>query len=185
LKWDGDMVLTETGVLALQDVAWQVGRLQRVVGVPRYPLFVANERTAYLDVWIRNRELFGWPNQPGYEHCKSFEWELLSYPLEQPTLMLPDWSCVELKHLDVDELAHWSPDDFTASTRTTRKQREVDVFRALAEGTSLPGLLEVTAPEGTHVIDYVRDTWIPREKPRLRQLHKEVRAEMPPRQRVT
>jgi glycosyltransferase involved in cell wall biosynthesis len=181
LKWDGDMVLTESGVLALQDLAWQVERLQRVVAMPRYPLYVADERTAHLDVWVRNREFWAWPNQQGYEHCKSFEWELLSYPLDQPTLTLPDWTCFELKHLDVDEFAHWSPDDFSASGRTSRKQREMEVFAALAEGTSLPGLVEIKAPDGTHVIDYVRDTWIPQEKPHLRQLHKEVRAATPPR----
>ena len=176
LKWDGDMVLTETGVHALNDLAWQVERSQLVVAMPRYPLYVADERTAYLDVWVRNREFWAWPNRSGYEHSKSFEWELLSYPLDRPTVSLPDWSCVELKHLDVDEFAHWSDDDFSATSRTSRKLREREVFAALANGTELAGLVRIDAADGRHVVDYVREAWLPQEKPQLRRLHREVRA---------
>ena len=62
------------------------------------------------------------------------EWELPLFPPKVATVTLPDFSCVELKHLDADEFAHWSPTDFTASPRTARKRREWEVFGALATG---------------------------------------------------
>ena len=176
LKWDGDMVLTETGVNALRDLAWQVETGEFVVKMPRYPLYVVDEATAYLDACVANREYWAWPNRRGYEHAKAFEWELSTWPLPGRDLMLPDWSCVELKHLDVDEFAHWSQSDFTATGRTSRKLRESQVFEALARGGDLPaGLVRVDSPDGRPVIDYVRADWLPREKPRLTELHQRLR----------
>jgi hypothetical protein len=176
LKWDGDMVLTETGVDALRDAAWQTETGDFMIAMPRYPLYVADSATAYLDVSVSNREFWGWPNRRGFEHAKAFEWELMTYPEQTGKLALPDWSCIELKHLDVDEFSNWSQEDFTASRRTARKNRELKVFRAVAEHAALPhGVLRIDSPDGRDVVEYVRSVWIPREKPSLSRLHEKAR----------
>lgn len=183
-KWDGDMVLTDRGVRALQDLAWQLENGRYIVTMPRYPLYVADARTAFLDVWVANRERWGWPNARGFEHVKAFEWELLSFPDGTPEVTMPDWSCVELKHLDTDEFANWSETDLGAASRTSRKKREVEVFRALADGSAPPfGVVRVDAPDGMHVIDYVRAQWIPQRSSELSRLHREARGRLTPRGR--
>jgi hypothetical protein len=162
LKWDGDMVLTDNAVAVLRDLAWQLEASEAIVKVPRYPLYVADARRAYLDTGLRNCEPWGWPNRPGYRFAKAIDWEL---PLWGPTvtsLTLPDWACVELKHLDADEFAHWSATDFETSARTRRKQRELAVFRALTTGAEPPsGVVVIDAPDERHVVDFVRESWLP------------------------
>jgi hypothetical protein len=162
LKWDGDMVLTDAAVAALRDLAWQLEAAEMVIKVPRYPLYVADDRLAFIDVGMRNCEAWGWPNRPGYRFVKALDWELPLWGGEPGTVVLPDWSCVELKHLDADEFAHWSHTDFEASARTQRKRREWDVFRTLRADTDLPlGVEAIEAPPGSHVIAHVRETWLP------------------------
>jgi hypothetical protein len=161
LKWDGDMVLTETAVKALRDLAWQLEASQVVVKIPRYPLYLADDRHAFLDLGLTNCEPWAWPNRPGYSFVKAMEWELPMWPLDLRSLTLPTWSCIELKHLDADEFAHWSHTDFDA-TRTQRKRREWEVFHALADGGEPPAnVVPMEAPDGVHVIEYVRSTWMP------------------------
>ena len=163
LKWDGDMVLTDAAVGALRDLSWQLEASELVVKVPRHPLYVAGERRAFVDTLLRNCEPWGWPNGPGYRFAKAIDWELPIWAADTPTLTLPDWGCVELKHLDADEFGHWSHADFDASARTRRKLREWEVFRALADGAEPPeGVVAVDAPAGVHVIEYVRARWLPR-----------------------
>jgi hypothetical protein len=172
LKWDGDMVLTEVAVNALRDLAWQVEAREAIVRMPRYPLYVADEQRAFLDIGLSNREAWAWPNRPGYSFVKALEWEL---PLwaggtgsDVMSLMLPDWSCLELKHLDADEFDHWSASDFDTTGRTQRKRREWQVFHALADGGEPPrDVFPVEAPAGVHVVDYVRDTWLLAKAPEL------------------
>ncbi len=162
LKWDGDMVLTATAVGALRDLVWQLQGSAAVVKIPRYPLYVADERHAFLDIGLSNCEPWAWPNRPGYSFVKAMEWEQPVLPTDIPRIVLPEWSCVELKFLDVDEFDHWSATNFDASRRTQRKRREWEVFRSLADGGDPPGdVVAVEAPEGVHVIDYVRSTWLP------------------------
>lgn len=162
LKWDGDMVLTDTAVNALRDLAWQLEAARAVVKIPRYPLYVAGERRAFLDTGLRNCEPWAWPNRPGFSFVKALDWELPLWGADIATLTLADWGCVELKQLDADEFAHWSPTDFEASARTRRKRREWEVFHALvAGGTPPPGVVAIEAPPGRHVIEHVRSTWLP------------------------
>ena len=163
LKWDGDMVLSESATSALRDLAWQLEAAEVVVKVPRYPLYLADDRRAFVDTSLRNCEPWGWPNGPGYSFAKAMDWELPIWAPDTPTLTLPDWGCVELKRLDADEFGHWSSTDFDASARTSRKRREWEVFRALAGGAEPPeGVVAVEAPAGVHVIDHVRTSWLPR-----------------------
>jgi hypothetical protein len=162
LKWDGDMVLTDSAANVLRDLGWQLEAAEVVVKIPRYPLYVADDRRAFLDVGLSNREPWAWPNRPGYSFVKAMEWELPLWSDDVATMMLPDWSCLELKHLTDDEFAHWSPTDFEASGRTQRKRREWQVFHALVDGAEPPDhVVPVEAPEGVHVIDYARSTWLP------------------------
>jgi hypothetical protein len=163
LKWDGDMVLTDRGVAALRDLAWQLEAAERVVKVPRMPLYVLDERTGFLDVGLHNVEPWGWPNRPGYRFVKAMDWELPLWGTANPgKVVLPDWCCVELKHLDADEFAHWSTTDFARSERQYRKQREWEVFRALRDGTTPPpDVHRIDAPDDVHVVDHVRETWLP------------------------
>jgi hypothetical protein len=173
LKWDGDMVLTDAAVQALRDLSWQLEAIEAVVKIPRYPFYIADERHGFVDLGLRNNEPWGWPNLPGYSFVKALDWELPLWPRDYTVLSLPSYSCVELKHLDADEFAHWSPTDFEASSRTQRKRREWEVFNVLASGGECPsGVIPVEAPEGEHVIDYVRTTWLPeraKQPPRLGQ----------------
>jgi hypothetical protein len=161
LKWDGDMALAEPAVLALRDLAWQLEATEALVRVPRIALYVASDRLGYVDTGIRNCEAWAWPNRPGYSFVKALEWELPMFPPDLETVTLPDYSCVELKFLDGEEFAHWSPTNFDASPRTARKRREQQVFRALAAGDAPPlGVVAVRAPRGTHVIEHVRRVWL-------------------------
>jgi hypothetical protein len=164
LKWDADMVLTDVGVDALRDLAWQLEAFDAVVKIPRYPLYVADQRHAFLDLGLANCEAWGWPNRPGYSFVKAMEWEQPLLPPDVPRVVLPDWSCIELKHLDAEEFAHWSDTDFHQTARTQRKRREWEVFHALAEGGEPPtDLVAVEAPADRHVIEYVRSTWLPQQ----------------------
>ena len=164
LKWDADMVLTDAAVNVLRDLAWQLEAFLAVVKIPRYPLYIADDRRAFLDIGLYNCEPWAWPNRPGYSFVKAMEWEQPLWPADLPLMVLPDWSCLELKRLDADEFAHWSHSDFGTSARTRRKQREWQVFHALADGAEPPSeVLTVEAPEGQHVVDYVRSIWM-REK---------------------
>jgi hypothetical protein len=175
LKWDGDMLLTDTGIAALQDLSWQLEAVERVVTMVRYPLYVADGQTAFLDLSVVNREPWAWPNKADFTHTKAFEWELPRWPAEVETISMPDWSCLELKHLDADEFSHWSHDDFDTSSRTLRKKRERAVFRALADRQDPPlGVIRVDAPAGRHVIEYVRGEWVPQQRDELIRLHRRV-----------
>jgi len=162
LKWDADMVLTDTAAGVLRDLAWQLEADEVVVKIPRYPLYVVDERRAFLDVGMSNTEPWAWPNRPGYSFVKAMEWEQPLWPATLPTLVLPDWSCIELKRLDADEFSHWSHTDFGQSARTRRKRREWEVFNSLAHGADAPeDVISVEAPKGVHVIEHVRSTLLP------------------------
>jgi hypothetical protein len=162
LKWDADMVLTDTAVRVLQDLAWELEAVETIVKIPRYPLYIADDRRAFLDLGMWNCEPWAWPNRDGYTFVKALEWEQPLWPASTPVLTLPDWSCVELKHLDADEFAHWSATDFDGSARTRRKRREWQVFNTLAGGEPPPReVVEIEAPEGANVVDYVRSEWLP------------------------
>ena len=162
LKWDADMVLTEAGTHALRDLDWQLEAADAVVKIPRYPLYVADERRAFLDLGLANCEAWAWPNRPGYSFVKALEWEQPVLPPDVARIVMPDWSCIELKHLDADEFDHWSDTRFDLTARTRRKLREWEMFRALADGdATAEDLIPAEAPEGQHVIEYVRSTWLP------------------------
>jgi hypothetical protein len=180
LKWDGDMVLTDAAVAALRDLAWQLEAAEMIVKVPRYPLYLADDRLAFIDVAMRNCEAWGWPNRPGYRFVKALDWELPLWGGEPGTLVLGDWSCVELKHLDADEFAHWSHTDFHVSARTQRKRREWEVFRALRAGADPPpGVEAIEAPPGRHVVDHVREVWLPERAVSDDSSHQRSRASAP------
>lgn len=162
LKWDGDMVLTDAAADTLRHLAWQLEGSEAIIRVPRHALYVAGADRGFVDLALRNCEPWGWPNRPGYSFAKALEWELALWPSHVGAVTLPEWSCVELKQLDADEFAHWSPTDFAASPRTRRKQREQEVFRALTEGGDPPaGVVAVDAPAGVHIVEHVRSSWLP------------------------
>jgi hypothetical protein len=163
LKWDGDMVLTDAAASQLRDLAWQLESVEAIIRVPRVPLYLADDRRAYLDLSVRNVEAWGWPNRPGYSFVKAMEWELPLWGSKARSVVLPSWGCVELKHLDADEFAHWSDTNFDQTSRTARKRREWEVFQALTTGAPAPDEVErIDAPEGVHVIEHVRDVVLPK-----------------------
>jgi glycosyltransferase involved in cell wall biosynthesis len=162
LKWDADMVLTDAAEGVLRDLAWQLEADEVVVKIPRYPLYVVDDRHAFLDFGLSNTEPWAWPNRPGYSFVKAMEWEQPLWPATLPTLVLPDFSCIELKRLDADEFSHWSHTDFGQSARTRRKLREWEVFNSLANGADAPeDVIPVEAPDDVHVIEHVRSTVLP------------------------
>lgn len=165
-KWDGDMVLTREGELSLRDLGWQVGREPAVVRMPRHGLYLDDDRHGYLDLAWRNNEEWGFPTGPEFTYGKAVEWEIRLTPPRVRRVTLPDLLCVELKHLLGDEFAHWTdPESFAdpqGSWRNQRKRREWEVFHALRDGRVPDGVVEMTAPDGVHVVDFVTRTWLPR-----------------------
>lgn len=162
MKWDGDMVLTREGAATIADVSWQLAPVETVARMPRHPLFVADERVAYLDHGMLNVEPWISPNGPDYTFVKAFEWEMRMSPDRVGHLALPGGMCVELKYLDGDEFGHWShADAFATSERTKRKRREWEVFNALSHGRDIEGVRRIESPDERHVIDYVTQTWLP------------------------
>lgn len=161
LKWDGDMVLTPEGVRYYQALEWQLGRTATSITMPRLSLYVKDERRAWLDTGLFNRESYGYPMSPDFTYIKAFEWEMRHVPRDAAKVKLPEGICVELKWLDGDEFAHWTDPEAYDEVRQGRKKREWEVFHGLLEGTAPADVLPVEAPEGTHVIDYVTDTWLP------------------------
>jgi hypothetical protein len=172
MKWDGDMVLTPEGVLALRDLAWQLERSGAVVLVPRHPLTVESESVAWIDLHTRFLEPWIYPMGPEYTFVKGFEWEVREFPAESERIVMPSGMCLELKWLDIDEFAHWSSSSFEDATRSPRKQREWEVRQALVagRGAEVEGLHRIEAPPGVHVVDHVLHTWLPRsERPLVRR----------------
>ncbi len=162
-KWDGDMVLTTEGEVSLSDLTWQIGGVQSIIRVPRHGLYLDSDSHGYLDLGLRNAEEWGYPVGPDFVFTKAFEWEIRSTPEQCRSIGLPQGLCVELKYLDGDEFAHWTdPESFATSWRNRRKRREWAVFHALKEGQLPPGVHEITAPDGVHIVDHVTKTWLPR-----------------------
>jgi hypothetical protein len=160
LKWDGDMVLTPEGERVLRDLSWQLQGIDGTVKMCRYPAYVESERVAYVDFGQTPYEPWGWRNTSDHTFIKCFDWEHVR-PDADYSLQAPDWMCFELKWLDADEFGHWSHTDFKAEINR-RKRREWDLFHALREGVSLPeGVVRVESPEGPHVIEHLRRTYVP------------------------
>lgn len=163
-KWDGDMVLTPEGEVSLADLGWQVGRLPVVVRVPRHGLYLDGPDRAFLDLGWRNAEEWGFPIGPDFVYTKAFEWEIRTTPVGVRSVGLPQGLCVELKDLHGDEFAHWSdPESFATSWRNQRKRREWEVFSALNRGEVPAQVIEIAAPAGLHVVDYVTRRWLPQQ----------------------
>ena len=156
LKWDGDMVVTEEGARALQDLAWQLEGADVVVNIPRSSVYVESPSVAYLDLHLVNREPWAWPNSPRHHHGKGMEWEVPLWPADQQSLLLPEWTCFELKWLDSDEFEHWSDTDFADNRRTQRKAREWDVFHAIRRGRLPFAVHRVETSGSAHVVDELR-----------------------------
>ena len=162
-KWDGDMVLTTEGEASIADLGWQIGDVQSIIRVPRHGLYLDGDSHGYLDLGLRNAEEWGFPIGPDFVYTKAFEWEVRTTPERVRSVGLPHGLCVELKYLDGDEFAHWTdPASFATSYRNKRKRREWAVFNALQEGTVLPGVHEIHAPPGVHIVDHVTHDWLPR-----------------------
>ena len=165
-KWDGDMVLTTEGEVSIADLGWAMGSgvpgAQSIVRVPRHGLYLESDRKGYLDLGLRNAEEWGFPVGPDFVFTKAFEWEIRTTPDPVRSIGLPHGLCVELKYLDGDEFAHWTdPESFATSYRNKRKRREWTVYNALLRGEVLPGVHEIEAPVGVHVVDHVTRDWLP------------------------
>ncbi len=159
LKWDGDMVLTPQGERVLGDLAWQLRGVDGAITLRRDPVYVENDRVAYVDTMPGKPEPWGWRNSPDYTFGKAFDWELMLPRPGDPVTRLPDSVCFELKWLEADEFAHWSHAEFKAKIND-RKRRDWQLFHALREGSPLPeNLVRVESPEGVHVVEHLRDTY--------------------------
>jgi hypothetical protein len=165
MKWDGDMVLGREGVELLADLSWQLEDSGAVVAIPRHPLWVESESVAWIDLGFRFLEPWVYPMGPEFTFVKAFEWEVREFPSTSERIIAPEGLCVELKWLDGDEFAHWSEEAEFNAPRVSRKRREREVYRALTDGLGdeVPDLERIEAPSGTHVIDYVTDTWLARQ----------------------
>ncbi len=170
MKWDGDMVLGPEGEGVLSDLAWQLEPVEAVVVVPRSPLTVIDEHTAWLDLGAGFLEPWIYPTGPEFIFVKAFEWEVREWPDRCTRVVLPYGLAIELKWLDADEFAHWTDARDFAPVRTKRKRREWLVDRAIREGRTdgIEGLVRLTSPSGVHIIDHVVGPWLSQaERPLL------------------
>ena len=108
LKWDGDMVLTDAAVAALRDLAWQLEATEAIVRIPRHPLYVAGDGARSSTSGCATASRGRGPTGPATASSRRSTGSCRCGRRTTPVLTLPDWSCVELKHLDADEFAHWS-----------------------------------------------------------------------------
>lgn len=154
MKWDGDMALTARGVAVLRDLSWQLMASPSVVAVPRQPIYVTDDTTAYVDL-LPYREPNIRPNGAGFGFTKAFEWELGDFAEGTPMWGLSESLCVEIKHATADEFDHWTSTDFDRTVRTTRKAREWRAMRQIAGGELPDEFVRVVSPEGMHVVDHV------------------------------
>lgn len=161
LKWDGDMVLTDGGVRTLRQLSWQLEYADAALSVLTHPLYVIDDRTALFDPrspYVEPRLL---PNNSVYAYAKGVDWEIPTIPASTRVMRLQDGLACEIKWLDADEFSNWSSTDFADERRYPRKSREWAVFEAHRNGLHPDELTRVEAPEGTHVIDFVRQVWLP------------------------
>jgi glycosyltransferase involved in cell wall biosynthesis len=161
LKWDGDMVLTDGGVRTLRQLSWQLEYADAALSVLTHPLYVIDDRTALFDPrspYVEPRLL---PNNSVYAYAKGVDWEIPTIPASTRVMRLQDGLACEIKWLDADEFSNWSSTDFADERRYPRKSREWAVFEAHRNGLDPDELIRVEAPEGTHVIDFVRQVWLP------------------------
>ena len=161
LKWDGDMVLTDGGVRTLRQLSWQLEYADAALSVLTHPLYVIDDRTALFDPrspYVEPRLL---PNNSVYAYAKGVDWEIPTIPASTRVMRLQDGLASEIKWLDADEFSNWSSTDFADERRYPRKSREWAVFEAHRNGLHPDELTRVEAPEGTHVIDFVRQVWLP------------------------
>jgi glycosyltransferase involved in cell wall biosynthesis len=160
LKWDGDMVITNTGARTMRHLSWQLEYADDAVAVLTHPLYVIDDHTALFDPrspYVEPRLL---PNNSVYAYAKGVDWEVPTIPASVHVMRLPDGMACEVKWLDADEFSNWSGADFADERRYPRKSREWAVFEAHRKGQQPGDLIRVEAPEGTHVIDYVRREWL-------------------------
>jgi glycosyltransferase involved in cell wall biosynthesis len=161
LKWDGDLVITETGARTMRHLSWQLEYADEPVSVLTHPLYVIDDRTALFDPgspYVEPRLL---PNNSTYAYAKGVDWEVPTIPAGIRVMRLPDGLACEIKWLDADEFSNWSGADFADTRRYPRKSREWAVFEAHRTRQQPTGLIRVDAPDSTHVIDYVRQVWLP------------------------
>ncbi len=121
------------GRAALRDLAWQLEGAEAIVRVPRIALYVADDRLGYRRPRAAQLRGVGLAQPARLQLREGDGVGAADVGPEARSVSLPSW-CVELKFLDGDEFAHWSPTNFDASPRTARKRREQEVFRALAAG---------------------------------------------------
>jgi hypothetical protein len=166
MKWDGDMVLTAEGSAMITDLFWQIETEPTIVVFQHHPLYVANPSLAWLDVKLKPKEPWIYPVGPEFTFLKGFDWEIRNQPEDITKITMPEGLCFELKWLDRDEFTHWTDPAEFDERRSPRKVREYAVFRALAEGREdeLDSVIRIEAPPGVHVVDHVRDTWLPAAK---------------------
>ena len=95
-----------------------------------YPLYVADDRRAFLDTALRNCEPWAWPNRPGYSFVKALEWELPMFPPSvrdgRRCRTSAAWSS---STSTPTSSRHWSPTDFAASPRTRAQAARVGGVR--------------------------------------------------------
>lgn len=157
MKWDGDMVITESGERVIRALAWQLEGAQRIISFSLYPLWVKSEKIAYLDVSRDNHEARIWPNRKGIEFLKARNYETIR-TLKLPRIFLGPGSVFEIKRLSENEFDHWTrPEDFNnTESLAPRKSREWYVAQQLSAGIIPAGVVAVEAEPGEHVIETVR-----------------------------
>ena len=149
LKWDGDMVLTDAAAGALRDLAWQLEAAEAVVRVPRLPALrrrrparVPRHRAAQL-------RAVGVAEPAGLQLRQGARLGAAAVGRRRRDVTLPDWACVELKHLDADEFAPLVAHRLRSLGADAPQAREWAVFTALAGGGAPPaGVVAIVAPAG-------------------------------------
>ena len=135
-----------------------------MVAIPRHPLWIESESVAWIDLGFRFLEPWVYPMGPEFTFVKAFEWEVREFPAT------PSGSS-RRRALRRAQVARQRRVRALVGRRgirgdaVSRKRREREVYRALTDGRGdeVLGLERIEAPAGTHVIDYVTDSWLARQ----------------------
>ena len=135
LKWDADMFLSPRGERVLQYVRNGLDNF-RTFSLGRTPVYLINQR-AFSDFGHQNYERFLYHNDPYVAYEKALLFEKVG-PTPTPLARIPGalWEFKLVKQFREEIEGTWTSISDVEAFGRSRKQRELEVFRSLAEAST-------------------------------------------------
>ena len=150
--WPASAVLTPEGVATVADVGWRVGRVPAVVRVPWHRLYVADSRSAFLDLGRPVVEEWGFPVHPDFLSAKGHAADVRTTPQGVRRIRLPPRLCLRPYFLDAGE----DPATPGRLPPDGERRRVEELAARLRAGTLPEGVVPVTSTD-RHVVDQAAD----------------------------